>query len=119
MDYNPKNLYRKLIKKKSKRLFKNRHDAFEFLKSSVFENDLFLKHVSKASKSNQISYTLSYELITSYLTDLIFEIDAIQSKTEKEARIRVYGYMLLEIGFMISFKNKKLFIYQHIKKEKK
>lgn len=107
--------YRKFFQSKSVRTFKSRGEAFEYLEQEVFVLNQFSKHITEVAKTLDISYLLAYEIITNYLTDIIYEIDIAASNRERKKKIAVHGYFFLEIGFMVSVRNKKMFLEKIIK----
>lgn len=91
----------KKIQSKNVRKFTSRSDVYNYLSSEVFVTEHFVEHVIKTAKATEINYLLAYDIITNYLTDLLYEIDT-QITMDKKVRIRGYRYFSFNIGFMIS-----------------
>ena len=106
----------KFFQSKSVRMFANREEAFKYLENDVFNKQDFLNNVSETALSNKVSYVLAYELITNFLTDILYEIDQATTMKRKKKKINVYSYFFLEIGFMISLRNRKMFLEKYITK---
>lgn len=102
--------------KKCIRVFNSKEQVYEYLEKDVFVTEQFQSHISETAKTLDISYLLAYEIITNYLTDILYEIDIAANSKTKKARISVHSYFFLEIGFMVSVKNKKMFLEQLIKR---
>jgi len=107
--------YIKFFESKSVRQFANRDAVKEYLESDVFSQQEFINHVSETATSTRVSYLLAYELITNYLIDILYEIDQTVSIRKKKRKISVYSYFFLEIGFMVSLRDKKMFLEKFIK----
>lgn len=108
------NKFRKFFQRKTVRKFESREACYQYLETEVFVLQDFIANVTETAMTLQISYLLAYEIITNYLTDVLYEIDKAQSKTKQRSRITVYGYLNLDIGFMRTFENKKMFIEKMI-----
>jgi len=106
--------YIKFFQSKSVRQFTNREAVYLYLENEVFINQDFINNVRETATTREISYLLAYELITNFLTDTLYEIDIAICKQKKKTRIRVFSYFHLDIGFMMSFKNKKMFLEKYI-----
>ena len=106
--------YIKFFQSKSVRQFTTREACYEYLENDVFTQDEFISNVRETATTLEISYLLAYELITNYLTDVLYEIDIASVKKRKKTRINIFSYFFLEIGFMESFKNKKMFLEKYI-----
>jgi hypothetical protein len=100
---------------KSVRTFESRDKVYEYLEQEVFIKLPFSNHISETAKTLEISYLLAYEIITNYLTDILYEVDIAVSDRKKRKRISIHAYFFLEIGFMVSVKNKKMYLEQIIK----
>lgn len=110
-----KKSYIDFFTKKSIRTFNSRDKVFQFMEEEVFILEDFSKHITETSRNLDISYLLAYEIITNYLTDILYEIDIAVSDREKKKKISIHAYFFLEIGFMVSVKNKKMFLEKIIK----
>jgi len=107
--------YRNFFRKESVRQFESREKAYEYMEKEVFVLNEFSVHVTEVSKTLEISYLLAYEIITNYLTDILYELDIAVSARKKRMKISVHAYFYLDIGFMLSTKNKKMFLEKIIK----
>lgn len=110
-------LYRNFFIQKSIRKFANREEVFEFLEHEVFLKSEFIANVSETARTKKVSYLLAYDLITNYLTDILYEVDkGIEyAKQKRKVKINVFSYFSLQIGFMVSTKGKKMFLEKFIK----
>ncbi len=106
--------YKEFFQSKSVRKFTTREAVYQYLENEVFINGDFISNITETATTRKISYLLAYELITNYLTDILYELDKAQAQKRKRTRINVFGYFFLEIGFMLSFKNKKMFLEKFI-----
>lgn len=107
---------KKIIQSKSQKLFTSRQDAFEYLERTVFNRQDFVENVSDSARDNKVSYLFAYEIITNYLTDVLYEIDKHMKKPTK-VKLVIKAFFSLSIGFMSSFDSKRLFLQQLLKKK--
>ncbi len=108
-------VYDKIFQSKSVRMFSTKKAVSEYLEKEVFLDQDFLNNVSETAKKVEINYILAYEIITGHLIDILYEIDKAISLKRKKTKIRVYSYFFLQIGFMVSLKNKKMFLEKFVK----
>jgi hypothetical protein len=106
---------KRIIESKNQRTFTSRKDAYDYLKSDVFNKAEFVQHVSDSAKENHVSYLLAYDLITNYLTDYLYEIDKTIIHKRKKRRFMFKGFFSCATGFMLSFKSRRLFLKQFLK----
>lgn len=103
----------KIIKEyqsKSVRKFKDRKAVFDYLEQEVFTIQEFKNNVAETARSLDISYVIAYEVLTNYLTNILYEVDTrITSKKEKR-KINVHSYFSLYVGFMANLKNRRIYI---------
>lgn len=107
--------YVQYLKQQSKRLFPTWNDAYDYLDKEVFVNPLFQNHISQTSKLCNTNYLLTFEIVTEHLTDILFALDIAVGKKD-QLKIGIYSYLNLHVGFMISVKDKKMFLEKFIKK---
>jgi hypothetical protein len=112
-------IYDKIFRSKSVRKFTDRKSVIKYLEKEVFHDSDFLSNVSETAKKCDISYVLAFEIVSNYLTDILFEIDQAISSKRKKKIINVYSYFFLQIGFMVSVKNKKMFLEKYVKPKKR
>lgn len=105
----------KFFQSKSVRTFASREKVYEYMEEEVFVLQEFSQHITETAMTLEISYLLAYEIITNYLTDILYEIDQAVSNRKRKKKISIHAYFFLEIGFMVSVKNKKMFLEQIIK----
>lgn len=103
-------IYNKFFRKQCIRVFNSREEVYNYLDNDVFATEQFQSHISETSKTLDISFLLAYEIITNYLTDVLYEIDIAATSSRKKRKISIHSYFFLEIGFMVSVKNKKMFL---------
>lgn len=107
--------YVDFFRKESTLNFKSRGEVYEYLEEDVFNKEHFREHITQTAKTLDISYMLAYDIITNYLTDILYELDKAVSDRKKSTRISVHSYFSLKIGFMKSLQNKKMFLEKFIK----
>ena len=106
----------KLIENLSESLFVNREEAHEYLEREVYSNQEFINHIEETAITHKVSYIVAYTVVTDYLTDIMYELDLNVAKRKTKKRILIHSYFFLSVGFMESFKDKKLFIESYLKK---
>jgi len=72
---------------------------------NVFRTIDFERHITETAKTLDIGYQLAYEIITNYLTDVLYEVDKVLEAPRKKRRISVYSYFYLDTGFLRNLKN--------------
>lgn len=97
-------------KSKSVRKFKDRKAVFEYLEQEVFVIQEFKNNVSETARSLSISYVIAYEVLTNYLTDILYEVDTTITSKKEKRKINVYSYFSLYVGFMANLTNKRVYI---------
>lgn len=107
-------LYKRFFKLESKSQFNSYEEAYQYLYDNVFQDAQFVKHVTKASEEQNISYVIAYELISNHLTQILYEVDKAITRSKKKSKIIFHSYFSLQIGFMLSTKNKKMFLEKFI-----
>ena len=102
----------KIIKQyqsESVRKFKDRKAVFEYLEFEVFKLDEFKDNVSETARSLDVSYIIAYEVLTNYLTDVLYEIDQSIENQKQKRKINVYSYFSLTVGFMANLTKNKMY----------
>lgn len=102
----------------SVRNFQTRTEAFEYLEREVFLLPDFQANVQETADALKISYMIAFEIIANYLTDVLYELDQAQAQKKNRTKINVFGYFFLQVGFMRSLENKKMFLEKLIFKSK-
>jgi len=97
-------------KSKSVRKFKDRKAVEEYLEQEVFTLQEFKNNISETARSLNISYVIAYDIITNYLTDILYEIDISIEHPKKKKKISVYSYFSLTVGFMANLTKKTMYI---------
>lgn len=108
-------IYQKFFQSKNIRMFKSRKECFDYMEKEVFLRQEFQIHITETAKESKVSYLLAYEIITNFLTDTLYEIDLAVTDRERKKRISVHSYFYLQVGFMVSTENKKMFLQKLIK----
>lgn len=98
--------YLKLVRTKSVRKFNSKEEVEEYLIVEVFEQIDFINNVIDTASEMKVSYLVAYTLITKYLIDVLYELDIAQSKERKKTRIRIPGFLNIDIAFIASLKGK-------------
>ena len=109
--------YVKILTDEMVRKFPTRADAYNYLETEVFIKSDFVNNITETARVEKVNYLIAYEIITNYLTDVLYELDkAVSSKKGK--RISVHSYFYFQVGFMESIRNKKNFLEKYFKQLK-
>ena len=83
----------------------------------VFEKEDFIRQVKLVAEQQQISYLVAFDVLTNYLTDVLYEVDKNVSRRKKKVAIRIYGYFSLRIGWMIHSLREKIKVQERKQKQ--
>jgi len=95
---------------KSVRKFKDRQAVYVYLEQEVFKLEDFKRNVKETADSLDISYIVAYDVVTNYLTDVLYDIDKNVKYSKKKKKINMYSYFSLIIGFMVNLNDRKMYI---------
>ena len=109
-----KRLLRQFFKKKSVSQFKDRRAVMAYLEKEVFLDRNFISNVTETATICRVSYIIAYECVTNYLTDIVYEIDQAITFELKKSKISVYSYFFLEVGFMVSLRDNKMYLEKYV-----
>lgn len=80
--------------------FRNREEVAIYLQDEVFVREDFKNNVKEAAEYNKVSYLVAFDVISNYIIDNLELLDQLRSHRRKQSRINIFGYLVLDIGFI-------------------